>query len=157
MSFITSRHDEYSAAQGTFRPQLTSLIDVMTILLVFLIKSFSVEGNLITPSDDLVLPLSQSEKSPSLKPSVEITKEVLIADGVVLDSINAITSSDSMLIPALARWVRVTAGKTSTNEPREVMIQADRDLSFDVVKRVMYTCSKSGFTDFSILVMREEQ
>jgi hypothetical protein len=42
---------------GTFRPQLTSLIDVMTILLVFLIKSFSVDGNLITPSDDLILPV----------------------------------------------------------------------------------------------------
>ncbi|MFP4415891.1 MAG: ExbD/TolR family protein [Chitinivibrionales bacterium] len=157
MSFLSSRHDDYSAAQGTFRPQLTSLIDVMTILLVFLIKSFSVEGNLITPSEDLLLPLSESSKTPSLRPSVEITQQVLIADGRVVDSVNAIAARDSLLIPNLANWLSDIDGRPGPEGMQEIMIQADRDLPFDIVKRVMFTCSKSGVKDFTVLVLQEEQ
>ncbi len=60
--------------EAIFKPQLTSLIDVMTILLVFLIKSFSVSGNLVTPSKDLVLPTSDSKKTAKNIPSSEISK-----------------------------------------------------------------------------------
>lgn len=61
---------------GTVRPQLTSLVDVMTILLVFLIKSFSSEGSLVTPAADLVLPVSTSEETPRVRSSIEITKKI---------------------------------------------------------------------------------
>ncbi|MFW5774981.1 MAG: ExbD/TolR family protein [Chitinivibrionales bacterium] len=154
---LSSKHDAYSAAQGTFRPQLTSLIDVMTILLVFLIKSFSVEGNLVTPSDDLNLPLSASQRTPSPMPSVEVTKDVLVVEGQVLDSVAAIAQRDSLLIQPLARWASRLAEAQGTKGLGEVMIQADRDLPYDIVKRVMVTCSKSGFTDFTVLVLQEEQ
>jgi biopolymer transport protein ExbD len=62
------------------KPQLTSLIDVMTILLVFLLKSFSVEGNLISVSTDMNLAESTSRKAPvgrmysaSLRPVLALT------------------------------------------------------------------------------------
>jgi biopolymer transport protein ExbD len=38
----------------------------------------------------------------------------------------------------------------------EVMIQADKNIEFEIVKKVMYTCSKAGATDFTILVVNEE-
>ena len=48
--------------------QLTSLIDIMTILLVFLLKSYSAEGEIFTPSKGLVLPQSTAKKSPEIDP-----------------------------------------------------------------------------------------
>ena len=45
--------------------QITSMMDMFTIILVFLLKSFSAEGSLLTNADNLVLPNSQSKKKPT--------------------------------------------------------------------------------------------
>ncbi len=142
---------------GTFRPQLTSLIDVMTILLVFLIKSFSVEGNLVTPSPDLVLPISTSKKPPKPVCTIEISKTAVLSEGDIIARIDDFKNNDSLLIPLLFDWMLVQ--KTKCDDPRhakEVLIQSDRDVEFNIVKRVMYTCSKAGLSNFSILVLQEE-
>ena len=149
--------DTGATDSGTFRPQLTSLIDVMTILLVFLIKSFSVEGNIITPAKDLVLPVSTSEKPPRPRCSIEITRTALLCEGQHLETIAAIAASDSLLVPPLYSWMKLQRAnvKDSLKAP-EVMIQCDREIEYAIVKKVMYTCSRAGFIDFSVLVLQEE-
>jgi biopolymer transport protein ExbD len=145
-------------AQGTtFKPQLTSLVDVMTILLVFLIKSFSVEGSLVTPSPDLELPFSTSNKPPRPICTIEITRNAVIADGNILAKIEQFAGADSMNIPVLHDWMRLQADKCrDTVKIREVLIQADKNTEFNVIKRVMFTCSKAGFTDYSVLVLGDD-
>ncbi|MBD3391914.1 MAG: hypothetical protein GF418_07590 [Chitinivibrionales bacterium] len=142
---------------STFRPQLTSLVDVMTILLVFLIKSFSVEGNLVTPSPDLELPVSTSEKPPRPTCSIEITRNAVVADGNVLAALESFADADSLLIPTLYDWMRVEREKCDdTAKAPEVMIQTDKEVEFNIVKRVMYSCSRAGFADFTVLTFEEE-
>ncbi|MBD3418811.1 MAG: hypothetical protein GF398_01715 [Chitinivibrionales bacterium] len=146
-----------AAKQGTFRPQLTSLIDVMTILLVFLIKSFSVEGHLVTPSEDLELPLSTSKDRPKPAVTIEITRDAVVAEGEVLAITDVFTKTDSLLIPQLHDWMLLQKSKeTDISSTREVLIQSDKDIEFSIIKRVMYTCSKAGFADFSVLVLEAE-
>ena len=129
----------------------------MTILLVFLIKSFSVEGNLVTPSPDLELPFSTSEKPARPTCSIEITNTAVIAEGTLLAAVEGLAASDSLTIPILFDWMRIQYQKCDdTARAREVMIQADKEVEFDVIKRVMFTCSKAGFTDFSVLVLGED-
>ncbi len=145
------------SGEATFRPQLTSLVDVMTILLVFLIKSFSVEGNIVTPSQDLELPFSTSKNPPKPTCSIEISRNAVVAEGQVLATLESFAGAESLLVPVLFDWMRLQAEKCrDTARVREVMIQADRETEFNVVKRVMYTCSKAGFTDFTVLVFEEE-
>ncbi len=100
-----------TGGDGSFRPQLTSLIDVMTILLVFLIKSFSVEGNLVTPAPDLELPVSSSVETPKPLPSIEITRSAVMSEGEVIAPISEFAVSDSLLVPPLYEWseARVTS------------------------------------------------
>jgi biopolymer transport protein ExbD len=140
---------------GTFRPQLTSLVDVMAIILVFLIKTFSTEGNIITPSSDLQLPLSTSQKKPSPHWSIEITRNAVMSEGTVVASTSSFAKQDSLLIPELFTWLsdkRRLRGDTSS----QALIQCDREVPYSIVKKVMYTCSKAKFTDFSVLVIQEE-
>jgi biopolymer transport protein ExbD len=142
---------------GTFRPQLTSLIDVMTILLVFLIKSFSVDGNLITPSDDLILPVSSSDKRPRQQCAIEITGSAIIGEGEVIAKINDVAATDSLLIEPLFKWMKMKSVQCGDSiKGRELMIQCDRELPYSNVKKVMYSCSKAGFSRFSVLVIQEE-
>ena len=155
ISFLKKRAAE--GVDGTFRPQLTSLIDVMTILLVFLIKSFSVEGNLITPSPDLELPVSTSRKPPKPMCALEITKTAVLSEGELIAGIDQFKDNDSLLIPLLYDWMLLQKAKCEdAKRANEVLIQSDRNIEFNVVKRVMFTCSKAGFSDFSVLVLEEE-
>jgi biopolymer transport protein ExbD len=155
------RTGRYSAAveneQTTFRPQLTSLIDVMTFLLVFLIKSFSVQGDVITPSTNLELPMSISHKPPKPAASIEITKTDVLADGKVISALTEIDKADSMIMPGVFKWMTYRRSHVSdTASMREVLIQADREIEYSVLKRVMYSCNKAGFMDFTILAIQKE-
>ncbi|HEX2956096.1 MAG TPA: biopolymer transporter ExbD [Chitinispirillaceae bacterium] len=143
--------DEKSAS--TFKPQLTSLVDVMTILLVFLIQSFSAEGNLITPSSDLKLPDSRSTENIRLINSIKITRESICTDDKIITSMDAVVKSDSLMIPEL---FRVLSMEMKYSGKSELMIESDRNTPFEIVKKVMYTCSQAGKTDFTILVQRKE-
>jgi biopolymer transport protein ExbD len=143
--------------QTTFRPQLTSLIDVMTFLLVFLIKSFSVQGDVITPSENLKLPLSITNKAPKPAASIEITKTNILAEGKALSSISTIDGTDALLIKGVYQWMALQRAHFPEGaQSHEVLIQADREIEYSILKRVMYSCSKAGFTDFTILAIQKE-
>jgi biopolymer transport protein ExbD len=141
----------------TFRPQLTSLIDVMTFLLVFLIKSFSVQGDVITPSTNLQLPISTSQKAPRVVASIEITKNGVSAEGKLLATIGSVAEGDSLLIPGVFHWMSMQHARyADSTQVHEVMIQADRESEYAILKRVMYSCSRAGFSDFTILAVQKE-
>ena len=133
------------------KPQLTSLIDVMTILLVFLMKSFSVEGNLITPSEDLQLPLSTSREIPVPVPTIEISLSAIMSEGELICATTLISEDDSLVLKPLSEWL---SPRKQTNM-KKIMLQADQHIPFTVIKRVMFTCSKEGFDNFTILVQQE--
>ncbi|MCU0609788.1 MAG: biopolymer transporter ExbD [Chitinispirillaceae bacterium] len=144
-----------SGIQDTFKPQLTSLVDIMAIILVFLIKTFSTEGNIVTPSSDLELPISTSMKPPSPHWSIEIAKNFVLSEGVAIASTDRYAKGDSLLIPELFSWLtkkRAERGDTSS----QVLLQCDKEVRYAIVKKVMHTCSRAGFTDYSVLVLQEE-
>jgi biopolymer transport protein ExbD len=151
----TQRFGLGKAETGTFRPQLTSLVDVMAIILVFLIKTFSTEGNIITPSSDLELPVSTSIKKPSPRWSIEIARNTVMSEGTFIAAAGAFAKNDSLCIPELFKWLenkrRLRADTTS-----QALIQCDKEVPYAIVKKVMYTCSKAKFIDFSVLVIQEE-
>ncbi len=129
----------------------------MTFLLVFLIKSFSVQGDVITPSDNLQLPLSSTSKPPKPAASIEITTTNIMAEGKVLAALTASDRSDPLLIPGVFKWMSLLRTRFSeTAATREVIIQADREIEYAHLKRVMYSCSKAGFSDFTILAIQKE-
>lgn len=155
MSFLKNRFEQ--TEEPVFRPQLTSLVDVMTILLVFLIKNFSVEGNLITQSQDLILPVSSSEKEAQIRSSIEITRNVIVSEGHIIITLEELMRTDSMLIAPVFDWMKAVRSRNQNSKTAaSLLIQCDREVEFAVIKKVMFSCSKAGFTDFSVLVIQEE-
>jgi biopolymer transport protein ExbD len=135
------------------KPQLTSLVDVLTVLLIFLIKSFSAEGSQVNPVNNVSLPISSGKNVAKVMTSIEITPEELQLNGIPVTSTLAISGSDSLCISPL---YGALLKKKLQEAKSEIMIQADRNIEFEIVKKVMYTCSKAGATDFTILVVNEE-
>ena len=67
---------------------ITSMMDMMTIILVFLLKSYSAEDISVAPSEDLVIPVSSAQKVPKLAVNVVVSRKDIVVDGeCVLDRV----------------------------------------------------------------------
>ncbi len=141
--------------------QLTSMMDILTTLLLFLLKSFVAEGEVITPAPGVKLPESTSDTKPESSVVVAILGDRIMLDGQVVAQVPA-GGSDPLLIPALAEQldrsrrqgqaIAERRGETGAYEPR-LAIQGDRDIPFNVLQRVMYTCNHSGYGDIALVVL----
>jgi len=156
MRLLSRRNDgRGEMGGGVFRPQITSLIDVMTILLVFLIKNFSVDESVVAPPPNVELPLSTSDKSAQSRCAVTITKEEIIAGDRTLANVADVERSDSLIIEPLRAMMTSIMPACMVDSSGSIVILCDRDVNFAVVKKVMSTCSRAGVANYSILVLRE--
>ncbi len=149
-----------------FKPQLTSLIDVMTILLIYLLKSFSSEGEIITLSKDLMLPESSANKMPKLTVVLTINNNYILAENKdYLTSVDKVFSTDDLIIPELNNWLKNRREMTKEIEKHstqikftgDITIQADKHIRFRLLKKIMYTCGQQGYNNFSLAVLKKEE
>ena len=143
--------------------RLTSMMDILTVLLLFLLKSFVVEGEVITPAPGVDLPQSTSDTPPQSSLVVAVFDGAVLVDGQVVARVDdAPRSSGDLLIPALAARldkardqaaeIARLRGDADGPAPR-VAIQGDRAIPFALLQRVMYTCNQSGYADISLAVI----
>ncbi len=151
--------------RGTFSLKLTSMIDMFTILLVFLLKSYSADGQIMTVAQDLRLPESTSQKQPAVMSVIALTTEWLLVDGRPIERLETILSSDKMLIASLVdelqrlRSLSEGMGEMSTQMQGfqgNIAIQGDKDIRFDLLKRIMLTCGKVGYNNMNLAVLEKE-
>jgi len=154
MRLLSRRNDGHESGGGVFRPQITSLVDVMTILLVFLIKNFSVDSDVVSPPSNVDLPLSTSQKPAQPRCAVTITKEEIIAGDRVVATVADVERGDSLVIEPLRAMMSALLPGCLVDENGSVVILCDKDVNFAVVKKVMSTCSKAGVVNYSILVLK---
>ena len=150
---------------------ITSLIDFFSIVVIYLMKSYSAEGSILTNSDNLVLPNSSATAKPKdINVQIAATTDMLLVDNVPIvptDDIRRIPAEESdpivvklqeKLMVAKAQeeeMVRLGAQNKITGN---VTIQLDKNLEFDVLFKIMNTCGKVGYNNMSFAVMaREEQ
>ena len=144
------------------KPQLTSLIDVMTILLIYLLKSFSSEGEIVTVSKDLMLPESSAKKNPYLTVVLTVNNKYLLAEGTEITKLEKVLSSDNLIIPELNKWLekrrKITQYNDQFNQIKkfqgDITIQADKRIRFRLLKKIMYTCGQQQYNNFSLAVLK---
>jgi biopolymer transport protein ExbD len=147
----------------TFKPQLTSLVDVMTILLIYLLQSFSSEGDIVTVHKDLILPESSAKKSPEVRVTLTVNNKYILAEDVKVASVEEILSSDELVIPQLSQWLgkrraateKIEQYSTRTKFKGEITIHGDKRIRFRLLKKIMYTCGQEGYNNFSLAVRRK--
>lgn len=154
-------------APSAFKIQITSMVDMFVILLVFLLKSYSTSPINITPKEGLSIPESTSNVDPIDVIKLIVSKDaVFVEDEKIVDlvegKLNAqdLDSSDDQFIRKLYEALDQHAEKAkSISEVNEefifdgkILLQADRDLNYDVLKRVMYTSMMAGYADVKLAV-----
>ena len=158
MAFIPSKSKKHNTQlAGTLN--MNSMMDMMTIILLFLLKSYSTTGALATQSESLKLPESVRTAKPKKELNVSVAKDaILVNEQIVLQT--ADVSPNEVLIPQLGLKLReyaqsqkdleIEVGKEFTHE---VIIQGDESISYELLFRVMYTCGQSEFNKMRLLTV----
>jgi biopolymer transport protein ExbD len=138
------------------------MMDILTVLLLFLLKSFVVEGEVMTPAPGVILPESSSDTKPRASVVVAIFDDAILLDGQHVATISKDSSSGDLLIDVLAdqldsaREQMIDIARQRGNDDEfegTISIQGDREISFDILQRVMYTCNMSGYDNISLAVL----
>ncbi len=147
-----------------FSLKLTSMIDMFTILLVFLLKSYSAEGQIMSVAPDLRLPESTAQKLPQTTSIIAITQDVILLDGHRVTTVDEVMKNQNLLIPELLSELRAKrnlseqVGKLTTDMgfTGKISIQGDRTLPYLIIKKIMFTCGQVGFNDIMLAVNKLE-
>ena len=139
---------------------LTSLMDVFTILVFFLlVNSGSVE--ILDSPKDVTLPESRVETKPRETVVIFVSPEEVLVQGKLVAYVDDIlTDKASALDPIAARLAELKENVIGTNTltvstSQEVTILADRSVPFTVIKTIMTTCTSEGFENVSLAVTQK--
>jgi biopolymer transport protein ExbD len=142
---------------------ITSLIDVFVIVLVFLMRSISSEGNLMTSADNLVLPMSSRSKSPT---EVSLTiigdQDNINVDDHAVAKTADVRKQDSLLVPSILKLLETKRKEEQKAEvlgiikeaTGKVVVQFDKNTPYDVVTKIMATCGYAGYTNIKFAVTK---
>jgi len=154
-----------SKSISAFTLRLTAMIDMFTILLVFLLKSFSVEGEIMSVAQDLRLPESTAQTPPKAAPILVVTNEWIILDGTPVEKVETVlTQRDNIINSLKARLQQIRAFSESLAQLNanmrfkgNIAIQGDKEIPFGLLKKIMFTCGQVGFNDMLLVVNQAEQ
>lgn len=139
---------------------LTSLMDVFTILVFFLlVNSGSVE--IMEAPKDMALPVSKVETKPRETVVVFVGREEVLVQGKLVALVKDILDEkDGALDPITARLselkARVIGNSTAiVADSDEVTILADKSVPFAVIKTIMSTCTGEGYEKVSLAVIQQ--
>lgn len=139
---------------------LTSLMDVFTILVFFLlVNSGSVE--VLDSPKEVTLPESQVEAKPRETVVIFISPEEILVQGESAGLVaDVLTGNEIPLNNVRVRLADIKANIIGTSTltvaaSQEVTILADKSVPFTVVKQVMSACTGEGYENVSLAVLQK--
>ena len=139
---------------------LTSLMDVFTILVFFLLVNSANTEVLETPKQ-ITLPASVVEDKPRETVVIFISPEQVTVQGeAVVTVADIIASGRQNIAPIALRLAEVSESiigirTAAVAQSQEVTILADKSVPFNVVKKVMSTCTSQGYERISLAVLQK--
>ena len=158
---------------------ITSMMDMMTIILVFLLKSVGSSEVEVRTSDNLKLPYSTNKAPPILTVSVVVQKDAILVDGKEVAGASSETNPN---IPNVRSYFVDGSEKTGLsinklfdelNDKKEVskilenktkgqikfdgkmVLQFDQNIPYSLIREVMFTAGKAEFFDFQFVLIQK--
>lgn len=140
---------------------LTSLMDVFTILVFFLLFNTGASEVMESPKQ-IKLPDSVVEAKPRANTVViMISHDLVMVQGeAVVSTAELLKAKSDLIAPITARLDSldrsiIGSSTQAVAASREVTILADKSIPFSVLKKVMSTCTDSGYGKISLAVIQK--
>lgn len=144
---------------------LTPMVDMFTIILVFLVMSVSTSNVQVTSVDGLTLPPSSADTVPDEALKLVVTNKGIYIDEQKILDLNAgmldksqADAKDPNFIRPLFEELDKHAKKAEEIQKQnpelkftgQYILQADQSLNYAVLKKVIYTSMLAGYADLRI-------
>jgi len=139
---------------------LTPLMDVFTILVFFLLFH-SYGGDVMEAPKQIELPDSVVETKPRETVMIMVSPEVVVVQGEAVISTRELLDGSFGPITEISEKLKqlesniIGISTRSVAEGKEVTVLADKSIPFRVVKRIMSTCTGSGYGRISLAVIQK--
>jgi len=129
------------------------MVDMMTMLVIFLLQQFSSTGEVLYMQKDIKMPSAQHGQTIDLAPVVTISASEIAVVGKKVADIADLERDTVMNIPGIEESLRDEKKKWDfihQQDPNKrwdgiVNIQADKNIPFRFVKRAMFSCAVAGY------------
>lgn len=122
---------------------LAPLVDMMTLMLVFLLRSYSTEAAPHPPEGKFELAGTVSEDAREPAVEILISQEAVYIDGHRVIAVAYLP--EDLLIRELYDPLLVMRGK------KRIEVHADKTIPWSVLKRILHTARTAGFEELSLV------
>ncbi len=151
---------------------ITPMMDMMTILLVFLLKQFSVQAAAASMSEGLQLPTSSIETTRPLAVNVSVTQNAILVEGDAVAPVRAGAIDPSMkrdgangyyitpLVDTLqkhANRLKKIALIGGTQFDGTAMIMVDKATPYRLLTEILYSAGQAEFRNYHLAVIKRSQ
>lgn len=146
---------------------LTPMIDMFIIIILYLIQNFSSSGQILFLDPDMRLPEAiKSVEMVGNPPVITIANDVISVQGKPVEVTDQLKQDGYWAAPKLEEKLKemrelamrvsnVTGGQITTESAQGViLVQADETVPYILVKKVLFTANKIGFTQVNFAVTR---
>ena len=139
---------------------LTSLMDVFTILVFFLLFHAS-GGDVMEAPKQIKLPDSVVETKPRETVVIMVSPEVVMVQGEAVISTTELLESRIETVSEITERLKqverniIGISTKAIVESKEVTILADKTIPFRALKKIMSTCTGSGYGRISLAVIQK--
>jgi biopolymer transport protein ExbD len=140
---------------------LIPMIDILSVLVAFLLV-YSTEVEVIQNSKGVSIPESRIEVRPKQSVVVMVTKDSVYVQGERVADLSELNDPHTQLLEPLRNVLqRPIAGLDAAARDleltsREVTVMADKDLPYEVLRKVLATCTAAAYGKISLAVLQKE-
>ena len=138
---------------------LTSLMDIFTILVFFLLVNSS-NSQQLPDNKDIALPESTAQEVPKEVLTIQVSGKDIIVQDIRIESANDVLALEEDVIPSLVEELNFRASRSAPVlnaegiPEREVMVLADKDTPYALIKKIMVSCTQTEYSKISFAVLR---
>ena len=146
----------------SFDVDITSLLDILIILLVFLLKNYNTTGVLYTVPKEISLPFSESPTPSQNGIVVQVAKKsIWVDEKKIFDSKNEdVNILEKEILPLYDELVKkreqIQQIEQTTEDAKKftglITLVVEKSLKYSDIKKVMETCANAGFMKFKLSV-----
>jgi len=136
---------------------LIPMLDVLSVLVFFLLFH-SFNGDM--PEQHLALPQSVVETKPRGTVAISVTPDAVLIQGEPVMKTTALYDDRGGTVREVTdRLAQIQRSMNDTgireNETREITLLADKTIPFNVLKKIMTSCTASGYGKISLAVIQK--
>jgi len=139
---------------------LTSLMDVFTILVFFLLANSS-SSEIVTTPKQIKLPDSIVEAKPRETVVIMVSPDAVLVQGEEIIGTSELLASGNESVPAIAERLNLLEQNIigihtkGIVQSKEITLLADKSIPFRVLKKIMSTCTSAGYGRISLAVIQK--